>query len=477
MKQRKRGQLRIGWSLVAALALLLPSVGRGTALAVSQQRAGENGNVVVAYFASWDIYGRNYHPKDIPANDISHLNYAFAKPAADGTCEPADTWADFQRPYPASESVDGVADDSANPDQHLFGNFNQLRKLKAANPNLKILISVGGWTLSTYFSDVAATPESRAKFVQSCIDTFIKGDLPTGGWPTQAGGPGSGAGLFDGIDIDWEYPGVDAGNGAHFSSVDRHNATLLFQEFRRQLDEIGRQNGQHYLLTAALPAGNVHSTGSYELPQATEPLDWVNLLTYDFHGPFDTQTNFNSPFLSDPADPTPSAKKPSWNVTGTVALYLANGVPADKLVVGVPFYARQYIRVPNVNRGLYQPFDNTGLDANSLQWDVTSTPTYRDLVDIAQIVTPSSSVGNDAVGLNGYTRYWSTRAGEPWLFNPSAQRFGQSVGVFISYDDPHSVAERTRLIRSLHLRGAMAWEISQDSDEHALLRALSPLIR
>jgi chitinase len=339
-----------------------------------------------------------------------------------------------------------------------------------------MLISIGGWSLSKYFSDVAATPESRAKFVQSCIDTFIKGDLPTGGWPTQAGGLGSGAGIFDGIDVDWEFPGVDIGNGADHSPADRHNATLLFQEFRSQLDQLGQQTGERYLLTAALPAGNVRSTGSFELPQVAQTLDWVNLMTYDFHGPFDRWTDFNSPFRLDPADPTPINLQPFWNVTGTVAYYLVNGVAADKIVVGVPFYARQYIRVPSANHGLYQSFDNTGLDPNTLEWDLTPTPTYRDLVDVAQIVTPSSSIGNNAKGLNGYTRYWSAAAGEPWLYNPAAQRFGQTMGVFISYDDPHSVAERTQAVRTMHLRGAMVWEVSQDSDDHALLGALSPLL-
>jgi chitinase len=170
--------------------------------------------VIVAYYASSDIYGRNYHPKDIPADLITHLNYAFAGPTAAGTCAPSDPWADYERPYPASESVDGVADNPSDPNQHLFGNFNQLLKLKASHPNLRILISLGGWSLSTYFSDVAATPDSRARFVQSCLDTFIKGNLPAVSSPTSAGGNASAAGIFDGIDLDWEFPGLDPGNGA-----------------------------------------------------------------------------------------------------------------------------------------------------------------------------------------------------------------------------------------------------------------------
>jgi chitinase len=448
-------------ALATAAAALAP-------LAAATSKAEDT--VVLGYFASWDIYGRNYHPKDIPADKVTHLNYAFGTPTADGLCVPADPWADFQRPYPAEESVDGIADDASNPNQRLFGNFNQLRKLKAHNPNLKLFISVGGWTLSKYFSDAALTPEARAKFAKACIDTFVKGDLPTGGWPEQAGGPGAAAGLFDGIDVDWEYP-VCCGNAGNIERPeDRHNATLLFEELRRQLDLLGHETGKEYLLTAALPAGNVRSAGSFELANVGRILDWINLLTYDFHGPWDPWTNFNSPFAVDPADPTPADVKPFFNTTGTVRFYLSQGVPADKLVVGVPFYARQYIRVPHDNRGLYQPFDNTGLSENTLEWDKTPTPTFHDLVDVAKIVTPSGQ------GLAGYTRYWNARAGEPWLFNPATDRFGETVGVFISYDDPRSIGERVDLVQRRHLRGAFFWEVSQDSDAHDLVNALSPLL-
>lgn len=464
--------------LAGALALLVFS-----AAAPAAQARGERDRVVAAYFASWDIYGRGYFPKQIPADQVSHLIYAFAYPVGpndrfgyeEGTCAPADPWADFQQVHWSGDtSVDGVADDPANPNQRLFGNFNQLRKLKAKNPDVKILVALGGWTLSTYFSDVAATPQSRAKFVTACIDAFVKGNVPLPAealrWPPQAGGAGSAVGLFDGIDLDWEYPGKDPGNGARYRPEDRHNATLLMREFRRQLDALGAQTGREYLLTAALPAGHVNSAGSYELADVARELDWINLLTYDFHGVWDPWTNFNAPMSVDPADPTPLADRPFWNTLGTVDFYRAQGVPASKLVLGVPFYAKQYARVPAANAGLYQPFDNTGLDPNTLQWDLTPTPTYRDLVDVAKIVTPDAIGNGQQTGLRGFTRYWNRWAGVPWLYNPATQRF-------ITYEDPRSVHERTKAIRRLGLRGAMVWEISQDSDDHALLAELAPLLR
>jgi chitinase len=458
-----RRSLFVAFAL-AVLAALLTSTGA---------YARSNDRVVGAYFASWDIYDRGYFPKQIPASKLTTLFYAFAAPAQDGTCGILDPWADYQRPYAAEQSVDGVPDDPANLDQHLFGNFNQLRKLKARNPGLQILISLGGFTQSTYFSDVAATPASRAKFVSSCIDTFIKGDLPGGSWPPGAGGQGAAAGVFDGIDVDWEYPGLDVGNQAHHSPADTHNATLLFREFRSQLDALGSQTGKHYLLTAALPAGNVNSQ-QFELADVSRTVDWINLLTFDFHGPWDRHTDFNSPFFIDPFevfDAPPPASRTAFTTLGTVLLYIGKGVSPSKLVVGVPFYARQYVRVGTANHGLYQTFDNTGLDPNSLQWDRTPTPTYHDLIDNAGIVS------RDGVGQNGYTRFWNPFTRVPWLFSPSASHAFASGAVvtptFISYDDPRSLAERTRLVDQLHLRGVWAWEISQDDDAHDLVNAIA----
>jgi chitinase len=410
--------------------------------------------------------------KDIPADKLNVIQYAFGVPTFDqatGTpgCGILDPWADFQRPAGTTDSVDGVADYTADPNQHLFGNFNQLRKLKAKYPKLKIEISLGGWTKSTWFASVAATKERRAAFVTACVNTFIKGNLPTGGWPEQAGGDGAAAGIFDGIDIDWEYPTALAGGNVDFGPADRHNATLLAKEFRTQLDALGRANHKEYLLTAALPAAK-NSTKYFELASFVRSLDWVNVMTYDFNVPGGTVAAPDTLFRSDPRDP--HGDDWTWNTTGTVIWYLHNGVPAKKVVVGVPFYANQYIRAG----GLFKPFDNTGLDANLLEWDKTPQPTYHALVDVGGVVSGTG------VGQLGFTRVWNWRAGEPYLYNPAATHVLASGTVtaptIICYSDPRSIAERTRLVESWDLRGAMAWEISQDSDSHALIGALTPIL-
>jgi chitinase len=466
-----RSKRRLAGSVALLLGAGLAVAGPGTAAQAHDHDGAGPRKVVSAYFADWDIYGRGYFVKDIPVNQLNVIQYAFGVPMFDKatgavSCDILDPWADFQRPAGAADSVDGMADDAANPDQHLFGNFNQLRKLKQAHPNLKIEISLGGWTKSTWFSHVSATAALRTAFVTACINTFIKGDLPTGGWPTGAGGTGAAAGVFDGIDLDWEYPTALGGGNVDFGPADRHNATLLASEFRRQLDALGRANHKQYLLTGALPAAK-NSTKYYELSSFVRSLDWVNVMTFDYNVPGDPLTAHDTLFRRDRRDP--HGDDPTWNTVGTVEWYLCNGVPRDKIVVGVPFYANQYIRTA----GLYTPHDNTGLDPNSLQWDQMPQPTYHSLVDQAGIVTAGGQ------GQLGYTRVWNWRAGEPYLINPAGVHALASgtvtVPTVITYSDPHSIAERTRLIRSWGLRGAFAWEVSQDSDAHALLGALAPV--
>lgn len=376
--------------------------------------------VVAAYFASWNVYGRGYQVKDIPVNKLNTILYAFGKPelAADrtptGACAPADPWVDYQSA--------GVGDIDPTTDRpNLNGNFEQLLELKAKNPRLKTLISIGGWSLSEGFSQNAATAQSRAAFAKSCIDMFIRGNLAPD-W-VVGDGVGAAAGVFDGIDIDWEYP-TAAGAGNTNTPADRVNATLLFAEFQRQLGDLEEETGKTYQLTAALPAG-ANANKFFEVKKVSRIFDNIFLMTYDFHGHWEPTTDFNSPFRYDRATSNPDATGLS-STTASVIDYLKLGVAPNKITVGVPFYAKQYIRTGTANRGLYQPFDNTGMDSNTLQWDVTPTPT-----------------------------------------SPT----------FISHATPTSMAERAALVRALGLRGAFAWEVSQDSNAGDLLGGLAPILR
>jgi chitinase len=235
----------------------------GTAL------ADDDGHKVVGgYFEEWSIYFANFNIANLEVNGVAgrltHLNYAFGGVNSTG-CFIADSWADYQTPF-----LPTITGPYTGP---LYGNFAALQQLKQLHPNLKVLISLLG---AEGFSAAAATDASRQAFVSSCIDVFINGNLAPGI---------SAAGVFDGIDIDWEFP----------TAADKSNATLLMREFRKQLDALGRTNQRHYVLTMFGPAGE-QNFSNIELAKVGRTLDFYNVQGYDFHGTWETSTNHASPW-------------------------------------------------------------------------------------------------------------------------------------------------------------------------------------
>jgi chitinase len=364
---------------------------------------------VIGYYAGWTAKQKNYTPADIPADLLTHVNYAFGLIGPDDRATLFDADADVG---------------SVEPTAELGGNFLQLKRLKDRYPRLTTFISMGGWTGSGGFSDAAATPQKRREFAASCIELFLTR------WP----------GVFDGIDIDWEYP-VCCGlpeNG--YRPEDRRNCTLLFEELRRQLDDLGRSTGRYHPLTAALPAGRELPVKTFELRESASILDWINVMTYDISGSGTSElTNFNAAFAAAPDDPSPGDEKAYRNVVGTISAFLEEGVPRDQLVVGVPFYGRGFTGVPDVNHGLYQPF------AEAMSAD------YRTIA---------------AEYLPTWTRHRHARAGVPWLYDAAGGRM-------LSFDDPESIAQKAAYVRAEGLGGVMLWELSDDDDQASLLRALN----
>lgn len=360
---------------------------------------------VVGYFTAWGVYGRDFHVDDLPADQLTHVNYAFANISAEGECVLGDPYADTERTY------DGDAWDDP-----LRGSFRRLQLLKERHPHLRTLISIGGWTWSGRFSDVARTEESRRRFASSCVDFMARYG-------------------FDGIDVDWEYPvsGGLASNTTH--PDDRHNYTLLLEEFRRQLDARGEGN----LLTIAAPAGP-SIIANYELPALARVLDWINLMAYDFNGAWGERTGHNAPLYTYDGDTSPEG----FNVDAAVRAYLDGGVPPQRLVLGVPFYGRSF-RGATGGDGLGQPFTGPG--------DGTWEPGVVDWQDIAERYLPT------------WTRHWHEAAQVPYLHDPA-------TGAFISYDDPESLAIKRDYARGLGLGGVMIWEMSSDDDAGSLLAAV-----
>ena len=255
---------------------------------------------IIGYYAGWTAKTKNFTPADIPADKLTHVNYAFGLIDEHGRAMLQDAEADI-----------GHADVAANPDPgSLEGNFHQLRLLKERHPHLQTLISMGGWTGSGRFSDAVATEEKRRAFVASCIELFLTR------WP----------GVFDGIDIDWEYPVCCGLPENAYRPEDRRNCTLLFEELRRQLDALGAATGQRYLLTAAIPAGREIPVTSFELREAGQILDWINVMTYDMTGSQRSSvTNFNAPFAESSGDPSDLDWKRFSSVVGTIGSFLDEG--------------------------------------------------------------------------------------------------------------------------------------------------------
>ncbi len=225
---------------------------------------------MIAYYPGWATYDRNYQVADIDAEKVTHINYAFAN-IANGEVVVGDVYADTDKAFPGDCWEPGCK----------RGNFNQLNKLKQKHPHLKTLISVGGWTWSNNFSDVALTDASRTKFADSAV-RFIRE------WG------------FDGVDLDWEYP-VEGGL-VDGRPEDKRNFTLLLKKVRQKLDEAGKQDGKEYLLTIASGA-NPNYVKNTELDQVQAQLDWINIMTYDFHGGWENVSGNNAPLYFDPIDP------------------------------------------------------------------------------------------------------------------------------------------------------------------------------
>ncbi|WP_306214271.1 glycoside hydrolase family 18 protein [Actinoplanes sp. RD1] len=410
--------------LTAAAAILI-----GATVAPAPAQAARP-YVKVGYFTQWGIYGRDFQlakvDKSGAAARLTHLNYAFGPVTAAGVCDSADPWADWQTPFPAALSVDGVADVEGQP---LAGNLNQLAELKAKHPGLRVLISLGGWTGSAYFSDAARTDASRKKLVTSCVDLWLKGNLP--GLPA-----GTAAGIFDGIDLDWEWPGSDGNAGNIVRPEDKHNFTLLAAEFRNQLDAYGRKSRKHFDLTAFLPAAPAKIDAGFEVKQVFQSLDFGTVQGYDFHGSWESRTNQQSAIRV----PAGAPDNPDFSIEVAIGAYRSRGAPASKLVLGIPYYGQGWTGAA----GLFAPA--TGGAPGTF---AVGTEDYKVLKNLPA---------------QGFTIHRDWRAGHSYLTDGTT---------FWTYDDPAQILQKTAWIRTHHLGGAMMWSLDGDDSSATLTRTIS----
>ena len=348
---------------------------------------GETGAKIVAgYYASWAAYS-GYTPDQIPPG-VTHVLYAFANVGSDLKIK--------------------LGDPDIDP-----ANFEKLRQLKQRRPELKTLISVGGWTWSGKFSDAALTDASRTAFANSAV-AFVK----------QHG--------FDGVDIDWEFPAGGGMAGNVERPQDRANFTLLMAKLREKLDAQGALDHKEYLLTFAGGAQAFYT--NIELDRLGAYVDFATIMTYDMHGPSTSSvTDLNAPLYT----PSESSPQYQWSCDAAVRLWTGRGFPKNKILMGIPFYGIRFTGVKKANDGLYQTFSSGG----SIPYD---------------------KIASTYLGDPAYARFTHPDARVPWLFNGST---------FISYDDPRSIAEKAGYINNAGLGGAAVWELSQNADG-ALLEAL-----
>lgn len=336
-----------------------------------------NKPVVIAYvFCENDLLDG----KAIAAENLTHINYAFA---------------DIRE----GRMVEGFKRDAEN--------FAVLNSLKKRNPDLRIMVSVGGWTWSGNFSDMVLTAASRKVFIDSAMAFLERYDL-------------------DGLDVDWEYPGL-SGYGNIFRPEDKENFSLFLDECRQRLNELGKKKCKYLLLTAAVGASEEFIEHT-EMAKVGKYLDLVNLMTYDFsEAEVDPITTHHSCLYTNPAAPK------TQSVDTMTTAFIKAGVPAAKLVVGVPFYGHTWGTVEKRNQGLFQP----GKVADK-HYDTS-------YAGIAKTLLP----GGD------FIRCWDPIAHAPFLWN-------EKEAVFVSYDDPQSIAEKCQFIKAKGLRGMMFWAYGED---------------
>lgn len=357
-------------AMVAVLAAALPTTAQ-----VKHTAAVPDRPQIIAYLFPRD---RVLQPADVAATKLTRINYAFAN-IKDGVI---------------------VAESPADAP-----NFAMLAGLKQQNPSLQVLVSVGGWLWSGNFSDMALTPESRARFIDSAA-AFIRQYK------------------LDGLDIDWEFPG-EVGAGNRFRPEDKEHYTLLLQALRRRFDQEQRQLGRRLYLSVAVGSGHDWLEHT-QMGLVAKAVDAVNLMAYDFYEPGDESiTGNHAPLYHDPADPKPGSAADS------VRDFEQAGVPARKIVLGVPFYGHVWGNVGSVNHGLFQPGSELPRTAPRLQ-------------DVGSGQVPP-----------GFTRYWDAASQVPYLYNDQAK-------VFVSYEDSVSLAVKCAYVRREGLGGIMFWEYTAD---------------
>ena len=390
---------------------------------------------IVTYFPEWGIYQRNYQISDVPWDKITHFNYAFA-------------------------DVDLQNGTVKLFDEHAAKiNFPKMAEYSARFPNVTTMISIGGWSRSAGFRNAAATPANRQRFADSCVD-FIR----------QWG--------FGGVDVDWEYPTarrdgdtIDNPNDQGTPQADASEAEtfpLLLKTVRETLDRAGKQDGRYYPLTAAVSINpnitNLVRPNTYE-----QYLDFINLMSYDMHGAWESITGHHSPLYANPHARHGEFERAHFNTDAAMRHFESFGVHPNKLVLGVPFYTRGWGEVSrdfpirNVMHNGEQVtlpglFADTRPESVKGEWDGgrnAGTSSY----DFAEDVL---------IRQRGFIKYRDPWARVPYIYN-------ESLGQMFTYDDEISVREKSEYVNNNNFGGIIIWDLSGNRDGR-LLRIMNEVM-
>lgn len=380
-------------------------------------KIGDHEKQIIGYYASWQWYDRSKlaKPSNMDFKKVTRVNYAFFQSDAEGNIWGTDEWADPRVLFGDIDATGGKCI-AGQPQCRCSWVKPQFKSCSYHNDpsgliwlvhqaRRDIYPSIGGWTLSDTFSPMAKDETSRKIFARNCKNLIVDYN-------------------FDGIDLDWEYPGYAAHNGHDY---DKQNFHLLLRDIRTELDDLGNKTGRVYGLTAALPCGP-KNIKNIDIAEVSKYLTEFNLMTYDFHGAWDTFTGVNSP-LHDQSQDTETG----WSVDGCVRNWIDGGAPLKSINVGLGFYGRSFRAAKKLGS------HHGGTDDSA--WAVDEgTPQYFNIME----------------QIDSMTIDWDEETKTPYAY------FNDNKGGLVSYDDERSICLKTEYAIKEDLNGFIIWELSGD---------------
>lgn len=441
-----------------ASILTLATIFMGTTISVlptkdanaAEQEVTKSTKRNVMYYGDWSIWGGegNFYPKDIPAEDLTHLNFAFLDFDSNGNLQ----FTDKDSAIGAPVGEPGVQWEGPNA-----GCINAFQELRAKNPNLKIGISVGGWSKSGDFTEVCSNPTKRATLAKN-LAKFVE------------------YANMDFVDIDWEYPAearqpdlidnrLDEGTPAAIPE-DKQNYIKFLEDLRVELDKKEKEISKDFEISVALPAPKSKIDSGINVKALFDVVDFANVMTYDMRGAWDETSGHQTALYPNPKDPTNGA---GLSVDESVDYLISQGAAPEKIVVGAAYYTRGW---DNVSAGSDASLPGLFGDASVSNKDADGTPSKGAINEAPMKPGEGGRAGGvwahrskDKLKSTfpGLKEYWDDTAKAPYMYD-------ESTGKFFTYDNEKSITEKTKYINENNLGGMIAWMASQDAPTNSSKR-------